>query len=299
MRMAILTKRTLREWGRLIRLPNLFTAPWDSLCGLVLAGGALVLPDAVFLGLASLTAYLFGLVTNDLSDYAKDCRERPGRPLPSGGVSRTAAIRFSVFLFGVSLCFAWSAGTGALFVMLFLLGMILLYNFGGHEAPNRSSILMALCRVLSVFLGAASALPEIGVPVLLYCGGMFCYIFGVTKVSRSETESGCRRKGRSFLPLGACLMLAGAAAGSHGAWIWNGVLSLLFLLPLVLISIRSMRVFAGSAEPWRVQKEIGFLIRGLLFAQSAVLLLGNVWLGIMILLTFPLAGLVSRRFYGS
>ena len=54
-------------WGRLLRVPNLFTAPWDPVCGFLLAGGAVHPEKTGFLAAGALCAYAFGLLTNDIA----------------------------------------------------------------------------------------------------------------------------------------------------------------------------------------------------------------------------------------
>ena len=81
----------LCAWGRLLRLPNLFTAPWDPVCGFLIAGGASDPEKIGYLAVAALCAYAFGLVTNDIADLKTDTAERPARPLPSGEISMKEA----------------------------------------------------------------------------------------------------------------------------------------------------------------------------------------------------------------
>ena len=62
------------------------------------ASGPGVLCRAIVVSLAS---YCAGLVINDLADFSEDLRDRPGRPLPSGVVSRRAAVALALSLFVV------------------------------------------------------------------------------------------------------------------------------------------------------------------------------------------------------
>src|SRR4051794_13901119 len=81
--------RSLVPHLQLIRLPNVFTAAADSLAGWLLVGGTLA--DAsgwLPLTAASMVLYAAGMALNDLFDLEVDRAERPGRPLPSGRVSR-------------------------------------------------------------------------------------------------------------------------------------------------------------------------------------------------------------------
>src|SRR3954451_19539920 len=96
----------MRVWLQLFRAPNLFTVPGDPAMGYLLANGWELdrgLPLSIG---ASLCFYSAGLLMNDLADEDEDRRDRPNRPLPSGGASRR-----SVFVVMLVLC---AAGLAAL-----------------------------------------------------------------------------------------------------------------------------------------------------------------------------------------
>lgn len=205
----------LCAWGRLLRLPNLFTAPWDPVCGFLIAGGASDPEKIGYLAVAALCAYAFGLVTNDIADLKTDTAERPARPLPSGEISMKEASIAAVVLCIVALELTSFAGHGACFGMMLLLVVILLYNYCGRKSALLSSALMGLCRVFSFGIGVAAIYPEI--PSLnmtlcaLYAAGMFLFILGITLVARRETETLKSRPGRTLIP---------ARSASDGGFQW-------------------------------------------------------------------------------
>ncbi len=85
----------LRPRLQLIRLPNLFTAMADVLAGYLIVTGAAVRWDILLpLLLATACLYAAGCVLNDFHDREIDRRERPFRPIPSGGF-RPGKRRFS------------------------------------------------------------------------------------------------------------------------------------------------------------------------------------------------------------
>ena len=64
-------------WLRLLRLPNLFTAPGDSLAGYFLATAfkgdvSINVWIIVLLTAISVFTYAFGVVMNDVMDYQED-----------------------------------------------------------------------------------------------------------------------------------------------------------------------------------------------------------------------------------
>lgn len=294
----------LCAWGRLLRIPNLFTAPWDPVCGFLIAGGASDPEKIGYLAVAALCAYAFGLVTNDIADLKTDTAERPARPLPSGEISMKEASIAAVVLCIVALELTSFAGHGACFGMMLLLVVILLYNYCGRKSALLSSALMGLCRVFSFGIGVAAVYPEI--PSLnmtlcaLYAAGMFLFILGITLVARRETETLKSRPGRTLIPAGALLM-----AVFGGVWITSNPSDMAhsagFAL-LILFAGASAGVwfaFGRMLEPVAVQKKIGFLIRTLILVQCAVILSFSLSLGIAVACCLPLARLASWKFYGS
>ena len=294
----------LCAWGRLLRLPNLFTAPWDPVCGFLIAGGASDPEKIGYLAVAALCAYAFGLVTNDIADLKTDTAERPARPLPSGEISMKEASIAAVVLCIVALELTSFAGHGACFGMMLLLVVILLYNYCGRKSALLSSALMGLCRVFSFGIGVAAVYPEI--PSLnmtlcaLYAAGMFLFILGITLVARRETETLKSRPGRTLIPAGALLM-----AVFGGVWITSNPSDMAhsagfaFLILFFGASAGAWFAFGRMLEPVAVQKKIGFLIRTLILVQCAVILSFSLSLGIAVAGCLPLARRASWKFYGS
>ena len=294
----------LCAWGRLLRLPNLFTAPWDPVCGFLIAGGASDPEKIGYLAIAALCAYAFGLVTNDIADLKTDTAERPARPLPSGEISMKEASIAAVVLCIVALELTSFAGHGACFGMMLLLVVILLYNYCGRKSALLSSALMGLCRVFSFGIGVAAVYPEI--PSLnmtlcaLYAAGMFLFILGITLVARRETETLKSRPGRTLIPAGALLM-----AVFGGVWITSNPSDMAHSAGFALLilffgaSAGAWFAFGRMLEPVAVQKKIGFLIRTLILVQCAVILSFSLSLGIAVACCLPLARLASWKFYGS
>ena len=294
----------LCAWGRLLRLPNLFTAPWDPVCGFLIAGGASDPEKIGYLAVAALCAYAFGLVTNDIADLKTDTAERPARPLPSGEISMKEASIAAVVLCIVALELTSFAGHGACFGMMLLLVVILLYNYCGRKSALLSSALMGLCRVFSFGIGVAAVYPEFQALNMtlcaLYAAGMFLFILGITLVARRETETLKSRPGRTLIPAGALLM-----AVFGGVWITSNPSDMAHSAGFALLilffgaSAGAWFAFGRMLEPVAVQKKIGFLIRTLILVQCAVILSFSLSLGIAVACCLPLARLASWKFYGS
>ena len=118
-----------RAYLDLVRLPNLFTAAADVLAGFLYAGGTSQRwADLVGLTAASVFLYAGGIALNDVCDVDRDRGERSERPIPSGRVSRLAAIRLAVVLLALGFGFAALTSTPAAMIAGSLIVAIVLYD---------------------------------------------------------------------------------------------------------------------------------------------------------------------------
>jgi len=228
--------RISRPVLQLLRPPNLFTVPGDPLCGALLASHGLwswrILPCVI----VSLASYCAGLVINDLADFSEDLRDRPGRPLPSGAVSRRAAVALALFFIAVALAAAACVSVPLLVLAALLLAEILWYNLLAKKSALTAPIAMGLCRGVSVLIGSAAILPLhpssfILHTFLLPAVVVALYIAGVTALARTETRNprippliGSLIRGLLFIQAGFCFL-----AGGSG---WLAALLLLALWPV-------------------------------------------------------------------
>ncbi len=201
-----------RAYAQLVRLPNLPTAFADICLG-ALATAALPARWLPFLLLlvASGCLYSGGMVWNDFFDVDQDRRERPGRPIPSGRVSRREAGLLGAGLLAGGVLFAFLAGLSEALVngapsrlpavlAVALVACILLYD-GWLKRTPAGPIGMGACRALNVLLGVSvvGSLPAPG-PHLAAVVGL--YIVGVTLFARTEA----RASSRPVLQAAAALM---------------------------------------------------------------------------------------------
>jgi 4-hydroxybenzoate polyprenyltransferase len=214
----------IKPYLQLVRLPNLFTAAADSLAGWLLTRGSFGQPGRwlPLLG-ASIAIYAAGVVLNDVFDFKVDVRERPGRPLPSGRVSK----RLAAWLGGVLLALgpvlaAASSSLASFGVALVLASCVLAYDGGVKRTPLGPE-LMGVCRGLNVLLGMSQSEQLGGPSGWLVAGSLALFVTGVTWISRSETETGHTRglfAGVALQNLAIIGLLA--AASPRGPLSWNG-----------------------------------------------------------------------------
>jgi len=148
----------VRTWLQLLRAPNLFTVPGDSVAGYLLASGGHADALTAAMAFASLCFYGYGLLLNDIADLDEDRRERPERPLPKGmasvGTARLVAIALAVLAL-----IPCANRPGTLSVGILLVAIIATYNIWSKRIAILGPLNMGLCRGLSFLLGAISGMP--------------------------------------------------------------------------------------------------------------------------------------------
>jgi 2-amino-4-hydroxy-6-hydroxymethyldihydropteridine diphosphokinase len=213
------TPRRREAWVRLLRLPNLPTAPGDALAGAALAatlGAAHPAPWTVAcVGLSALFFYVYGLVDNDLAGAWRDRIDAPERPLPAGTLSFRTVRAVRATAWGLALLAGACAGFPPLWWLFagFLLAAIVVYN-------RWSTVWgMGLCRALNLLCGAAALWPATAACPLsavlaigLAAAGWMAYVAAVTRLSQGEE--------RAHEPLGAGRYLWGLSAFLPLAGLW-------------------------------------------------------------------------------
>ncbi|MGV3533824.1 MAG: UbiA family prenyltransferase [Chthoniobacteraceae bacterium] len=310
----------LRVWLQLFRAPNLFTVAGDPLAGYLLASGGTLQFRTLLPILASLCFYMAGLLHNDLADLAEDRKERPKRPLPSGGarpvfVALAAAV---LVLVGLLICGSFLfAGAMRWDGPLWIGGAIVLAVFSYNAFLKRLAIVgplaMGICRGLSLLLGAVAALPsgplDLDTSAVVAAAILTAYIAAVTHLARDETRpetiSGWVKLLPGFVLIGAtCAWLADrlmverlAAQGGFGAFTGVGLLVMTTFAALMLGS----RLKKHPKLP--IPPAIGEFIRLLLPLQAAFCATPgtqtSLILCILLLTLWPIARVVSKRFYAS
>jgi 4-hydroxybenzoate polyprenyltransferase len=230
----------------LVRFPLLPTAVADSAAGYLIAlpPGRPPSPGVMaWLAAASACLYMAGMVLNDLADLERDRARHPGRPLPSGQVSRTLAKVLFAGLAAAGLLSASRAPARAelaalILVALILLVMILAYNLGLKRRRVLGSLGMGACRAFNLWMGMGAADADIpGAWVWTPGAVLGGYVAGITLVSTfEETRPGAARWVavllRGIIPLDAAMVLARGRPLE--------ALLLLALLPLALALRRAL-----------------------------------------------------------
>lgn len=182
--------KQLLAWCQLLRAGNVLTAASNVIAGfLVVQGGWQPLGPLAALVATSALLYLTGMVLNDAMDAPLDAVERPERPIPSGRVSRGAALTVGWTLLVLGAACGWYASRLVInpragIVSVLLAMCIVLYDMGLKSTPL-GPLAMGLCRFLNVLLGASVA-EHFGTSAWVLAGLVGVYTMGITYYARAE-----------------------------------------------------------------------------------------------------------------
>ena len=246
-----------QAWLQLARVSNTPTVISNTVAGAVLASFIAEVSTVVIVAVAMALFYTAGMILNDVLDEDVDRVERPERPLPSGAVSRSAAIVVVAVLFAVGLALLLVEGLEPFLAGVGLVALICLYD-SWHKGNVLSPVLMGGCRALVYVVAALAVAGEVPLEVWTAAAVLLIYIVGLTQVAKAE--------GGSLLaawPLAAVL----AAIGYWVGW----VDSVPFALLLVAFAAWVARALWLIRERRRIGQGVVSLIAGVsLFDALAV-----------------------------
>ena len=248
---------TAGAWLQLARISNTPTVVSNTVAGAVLASAVAETGAVAVVAVAMALFYTAGMILNDLLDYEVDVRERPERPLPSGAVSRPAALTAVIALFVAGQALLLLEGTEPFLAGLGLVALIALYD-AWHKGNPLSPVLMGACRALVYFVAAFAVAGGVPLEVATAAGVLLLYIVGLTQVAKAEGGSLL-----SAWPLAAVLAAIGYWVG------WTN--SVWFVLLLVAFAAWVVRALWLVRVPRRIGAGVVSLIAGIsLFDALAV-----------------------------
>lgn len=216
-----------RAWLQLTRCALAPTMAWDWAAGALLAGVAwraeLLLPLALLL-----LIHQGGMVANDLADLRQDRAAGRRRPLAEGSITPRAAWAALLLLHGGALALAAFALPAALEPTAFLIGLALLYDFGGRGLRQLlGPALLATARAGSLLFvgaveyGAQEAFTRVGLAAV---GGYALYFlflsrFASREESGTEARSGVALLGMAALAPAVPLFQEPFPVGAAAAWL--------------------------------------------------------------------------------
>jgi hypothetical protein len=253
---------TAGAWLQLARVSNTPTVVSNAVAGAVLASVEADVATVVLVAVAMALFYTAGMILNDLFDEEVDRVQRPERPIPSGAVSRQAALVAATGLFVVGLALLLVAGFAPFLAGLGLVGLIVLYD-AWHKDNPLSPVLMGGCRALVYVVAALAVAEMVELEVWTAAAVLLLYIVGLTQVAKAESGG----------LLGAWPLAAVLAA--IGYWV-GWVDSVPFALLLIAFAAWVVRSLWLIRVPRRIGQGVVSLIAGVsLFDALAVASVGG------------------------
>ena len=256
--------------GRVSNLPTVWT---NGLAGAALAGLALDPGGWASLLLALTLFYVGGMYLNDAFDAEVDARERPSRPIPSGGIGRRPVFVIGGAMLGLGVLLAFILGPAAGLAGLALAAAVLLYDWL-HKRTALATLLMGACRFLAYLLAALAAGGATGAAVI-GAAGLFAHVVGLTFAARQEAYD---RLDRAW-PLAA--LAVPLAVGLGLAIVAGSALALTLVAAYAAWGARSLR-FLFRRDKGDVPRAVVGLIAAIsLYDAALVAAAGAPWLALL------------------
>jgi hypothetical protein len=228
----------------LVRAPAALTVLGDTMVGSASARGGVTL-RGIPLSASSACLYTAGMAVNDYADADLDAVERPERPIPSGRITRPAALAVGAGLTAAGIALAFTAGRASGLVSLALATTVWTYDLFAKSTPAGPAV-MALCRGLDVMMGAAGpGWRRAVLPAVLVAA----HTAALTAVSQGEVNGTSRPTATAAAAVTAttaALVPTGASPGAGAGAIVGAAAYTAAALPSQLEAVRSPD--AGTAR---------------------------------------------------
>ena len=309
----------LRQYLILVRLPNVFTAPSNVLTGYLAAVVPAANADALqlfLLLLSSILLYIAGTVFNDYFDIELDKRERPYRPLPSGGITKKVALLIAIISLISANILAFTASMSSLAVCIIMSVMVIGYDY---KLKNTffGPIAMGIIRSLNIILGASPTLFVILIPynhtnanfilarIIIVSLSLFVYVMAISLLSRKEVVTGEELEGkhsytqtRQIIIISFLLVLAVILSILFAVFL--GIFKMNLFLSLVLFSAIMVITFKQTNyhNSLTIQNAIKHMVISIIVLDSIFItgLTGSYYGLLTLILALP-SIFLARKFY--
>ena len=237
----------LRAWLELSRGANLPTVWSNVLIGWLIAAafgaemdGSTPAQLTVLLAGASLL-YTGGMFLNDACDAEWDAAHRPGRPIPSGHVTRRSVWLAACLALGLgSGLVLWIAPSGPALCVLGLLVVSILAYSRRHKGNPLAPALMGVCRAALPLIGYLAFTPSCdgysqggGRLVLAHASALLLYTASISLLARHEAMGGKPHAAGTWIAtLAPFVTLLGWPPGEIDLWTWGVALLTGLSIPL-------------------------------------------------------------------
>lgn len=293
--------KTLLAYLRLTRPANLITAVADIAAGSAIAAFTCkvnvlsheYILSIWLLAISTICLYGGGVVMNDVADYELDKIERPERPIPNGGASKTGASVMGIALLIAGILFSLKVSIVSGLIAAAIAILALVYDYLGKHHNFFGPLNMGLCRGGNLLLGISICQNAIFDKAWLTITPVI-YIAAITMISRGEVVGG-NRKAIQY----ASLMYAIAAGIISFAAIRNNYFyeALPFLALFTFMIYRPLAKAFQNPEPINIRNAVMAGVISIIAMDATIAVCYEGWMyGIAILTLLPLSLLLSKLF---
>lgn len=291
----------LLAYLRLVRLPTVFTAMADVLAGFLFTADSFSPAfDFCCLLTASVCLYWSGMVFNDVFDLQQDLAERPGRPIPAGEISKSAAVKFGLVLILAGNASAALVSHSSLVIAVCLTTAIICYD-GLLKRTVLGPVAMGSCRFLNMMM-AASAIGDWNQiwqrPQLQVAAGLGIYVCGLTWFARNEAAVSQRNQliAATVVSLMGIAILAQLPISQEGAVPTIAIHTALAII--AIIAGRRMLAAITKPQPGFIQVAIRTMLLSIVTMDATMIYYktGNVTYALTAVALIIPAVVLARRF---
>ncbi|GAA5222240.1 UbiA-like protein EboC [Membranihabitans marinus] len=290
----------IKPYILLIRPANIVTAFSDILAGVAIASIAqnsiIDISNGfglIFLLLSTLFLYGGGIAFNDVCDAELDTLERPERPIPSGQITKGAALIYVIVLFILGIFFAFLHDSISGLIAIFIMACAVIYDKYGKHHSLLGPINMGLCRGGNLMLGI-SILPLAVESWLSISLLPVLYIAAVTIISRGEVHGGHKKMMIFSAILYGGVHLSQLVIAWSIGYLW---LALPFVLLHIYFIFSPLLKAIQSPLPSNIGRAVKHGVLGLIVMNAAwASVSGNYILALIILALLPLSIQLSKYF---
>jgi len=229
------------------RLPNCFMMGFAVIIGEFMSlGSAMPVYSALVGFLVGFTIVAGSMAINDIIDAEIDAINNPGRPIPSGRVSKTEAAAFAAMALAAGLLLAFALSVLNFIIAAVAVGLMLYYNkFGKKTGLPGNAVVSTNLAIPFIFGGAIG-----GVNVTLYVFALLAFLAGMGRevIKGMADIAGDSKRGVRTLAVAKGLRIASKTGASFFV-----VAVLLSTVPIAL------RIVSWLYVPIVLVCDLGFL----------------------------------------
>lgn len=169
--------KNILPYFRIVRPLNVVITFVSLLLAGILCGGTVTQPEIIYAALSAAFTAAGGNIINDVFDVKIDRINRPERPLPSGEISKTAALNYYLIINLAALSFSAMVNVHALVIVLFSVTLIFFYCYHFKKIILLGNLVVSFLTGLAFVYGGIA----VGNPLAGIIPGLFALLANLVR----------------------------------------------------------------------------------------------------------------------